>query len=70
MITLKYRWLYRTGIKVSEIGFGCVNVEGLMIRGKLSDRLEVVRYATKLGISKKVHSLISHAYNKLKDEDN
>ena len=41
-----------------------------MIRGKLSDRLEVVRYATKLGISKKVHALISHAYNKLKDEDN
>ena len=61
--------LGRTG-KVSEIGFGGGNVIGLMIRGKPSERLEAVRYATKLGISKQVHALISHAYYRLKDEDN
>ena len=41
----------RTGLKVSEIGFGCGNIGGLIIRGSREERLEAVRLALKLGIN-------------------
>jgi len=35
---MKYRVLGRTGISVAEIGFGCGNVGGLMVRAhEMSD---------------------------------
>jgi L-galactose dehydrogenase/L-glyceraldehyde 3-phosphate reductase len=48
---LKYRKMGRTGLKVSEIGFGCGNIGGLIIRGSREERLEAVRLALKLGIN-------------------
>lgn len=48
---MEYRPLGNTGIKVSEIGFGCGNVGGLMIRGSHSDQVQAVRLAIELGIN-------------------
>jgi aryl-alcohol dehydrogenase-like predicted oxidoreductase len=48
---MNYRDLGRTGIKVSEIGFGCGNVGGLMIRGDPKDRVRAVARAMELGIN-------------------
>lgn len=48
---MKYRMLGRTGLKVSEIGFGCGNVGGLIIRGTYEERLNAVRRALELGIN-------------------
>lgn len=41
----------RTGLKVSEIGFGCGNIGGLIIRGSKVEQLEAVRLALELGIN-------------------
>lgn len=46
-----YRTLGTTGLKVSEIGFGCGNVGGLMVRGGFAEQLEAVRRALDLGIN-------------------
>ena len=40
-----------TGLNVSEIGFGCGNVGGLMIRGEHSDQVKAVARAIELGIN-------------------
>jgi L-galactose dehydrogenase/L-glyceraldehyde 3-phosphate reductase len=48
---MKYRKLGRTGINVSEIGFGCGNVGGLIIRGSHKEQLEAVQHALDLGIN-------------------
>ena len=40
-----------TGLNVSEIGFGCGNVGGLMIRGEHSDQVRAVARAMELGIN-------------------
>jgi aryl-alcohol dehydrogenase-like predicted oxidoreductase len=48
---LKYRIMGRTGLKVSEIGFGCGNIGGLIIRGSKVEQLEAVRLALELGIN-------------------
>jgi len=48
---MEYRVLGRTGIRVPEIGFGCGNVGGLMIRGNHDDQLEAVSRALELGIN-------------------
>ena len=40
-----------TGLNVSEIGFGCGNVGGLMIRGEHSDQVKAVARAMELGIN-------------------
>ena len=48
---MEYRPLGRTGLEVSEIGFGCGNVGGLMIRGERSDRIKAVGRAIELGIN-------------------
>jgi len=48
---VEYRDLGRTGIKVSEIGFGCGSVGGLMIRGEHSDMVRSVAWAVEQGIT-------------------
>ena len=48
---MNYRPLGNTGLLVSEIGFGCGNVGGLMIRGEHSDQVKAVAHAIELGIN-------------------
>ena len=48
---MQYRPLGSTGLNVSEIGFGCGNVGGLMIRGDHSQQVEAVARAMELGIN-------------------
>ncbi|MFC1945265.1 aldo/keto reductase [Chloroflexota bacterium] len=48
---MNYRRLGKTGLKVSEIGFGCGNVGGLMIRGSHYEQMEAVKHALDLGIN-------------------
>ena len=48
---MDYRPLGNTGINVSEIGFGCGNVGGLMIRGQHGDQVRAVARAMELGIN-------------------
>ena len=48
---MDYRPLGSTGLNVSEIGFGCGNVGGLMIRGEHSDQVKAAARATELGIN-------------------
>ena len=48
---MEYRTLGKTGLRVSEIGFGCGNVGGLMVRGTEQERLGAVELALQLGIN-------------------
>ena len=48
---MDYRPLGSTGLQVSEIGFGCGDVGGLMVRGERSDQVKVVARAMELGIN-------------------
>lgn len=48
---MQYRILGRTGLRVSEIGFGCGNVGGLMTRDGHDEQLGAVRRALDLGIN-------------------
>ena len=48
---MDYRPLGNTGLQVSEIGFGCGNVGGLMIRGEHSDQVRAAARAIELGIN-------------------
>ena len=48
---MKHRTLGRTGLLVSEIGFGCGNVGGLMVRGSLDEQVAAVSHALQLGIN-------------------
>ena len=48
---MNYRDFGSTGIQVSEIGFGCGNVGGLMIRGRHEDQVKAVERAIELGIN-------------------
>ena len=48
---MDYRPLGNTGLSVSEIGFGCGNVGGLMIRGEHGDQVKAVARAMELGIN-------------------
>ncbi|HEY93694.1 MAG TPA: aldo/keto reductase [Dehalococcoidia bacterium] len=48
---MEYRTLGKTGLRVSEIGFGCGNVGGLMVRGTEQEQLEAVELALQLGIN-------------------
>ena len=47
---MHYRTLGRTGIRVPEIGFGCGNVGGLMVRGTHEQQMSAVHRALALGI--------------------
>ena len=48
---MKYRRLGKTGLKVSEIGFGCGNIGGLIIRGTHEDQVNAVKTAIDVGIN-------------------
>jgi aryl-alcohol dehydrogenase-like predicted oxidoreductase len=48
---MKYRVLGKTGLMVSEIGFGCGNIGGLMVRAPLEERLAAANRAMELGIN-------------------
>ena len=48
---MDYRPLGKTGLNVSEIGFGCGNVGGLMIRGEHADQVRAVARAMELGLN-------------------
>ena len=48
---MNYRTLGRTGLSVSELGFGCGNVGGLMIRGEPQEQVRSVARAIELGIN-------------------
>jgi len=48
---LKYRPLGRTGLHVSELGFGCGSVGGLLVRGERGEMLRTVKRAIELGVN-------------------
>jgi len=48
---MNYRKFGNTGIEVSEIGFGCGDVGGLMVRGEPADQVRAVARAMELGIN-------------------
>ncbi len=48
---MEYRTLGRTGLRVSEVAFGCGNVGGLLVRGSRQEQLEGVTRALELGIN-------------------
>ena len=48
---MEYRPMGQTGMNVSEIGFGCGNVGGLLIRGSHEEQVQAVARAMELGIN-------------------
>jgi len=48
---VKYRILGRTGLKVSELGFGCGSIGGLLVRGEYPKMRRAVARALELGIT-------------------
>ena len=48
---MDYRKFGNTGIEVSEIGFGCGDVGGIMVRGEPADQVRAVVRAMELGIN-------------------
>ncbi len=64
---MRYRMLGRTGLRVSEIGFGCGNVGGLMTRDGHDEQLHAVRHALSLGIN---YFDTARAYGEGKSETN
>ncbi|MGD0267161.1 MAG: aldo/keto reductase [Candidatus Methylomirabilota bacterium] len=48
---MQYRHLGHTGLKVSELGFGCGSIGGLLVRGEYPKMRRAVARALELGIS-------------------
>lgn len=48
---MQYRTVGKTGLRVSEIGFGCGNNAVLMVKASYDDQLKAVRHALDLGIN-------------------
>ena len=48
---MQYRTVGKTGVQVSEIGFGCGNNAVLMVKASYEDQLKAVRRALDLGIN-------------------
>lgn len=64
---MRYRALGRTGLKISEIGFGCGNNAVLMVRATYQEQLQAVRRALDLGIN---YFDTAFAYGLGKSEEN
>jgi L-galactose dehydrogenase/L-glyceraldehyde 3-phosphate reductase len=62
-----YRTLGRTGLKVSEIGFGCGNNAVLMVRATYEEQLRAIKRALDLGIN---YFDTAFAYGLGKSEEN
>jgi aryl-alcohol dehydrogenase-like predicted oxidoreductase len=50
-MTMEYRILGRTGLRVSALGFGCGNVGGLFVRGTPAEQERALARAVELGIN-------------------
>ena len=48
---MRYRTIGKTGVKISEIGFGCGNNAVLMVRASHEDQVKAVRHALDRGIN-------------------
>jgi aryl-alcohol dehydrogenase-like predicted oxidoreductase len=48
---MQYRTVGKTGVKISEIGFGCGNNAVLMVKAPYDDQIKVVRRALDMGIN-------------------
>ena len=48
---MKYNILGKTGLRVSQLGFGCGSIGGLLVRGEYPKMREAVSRALELGIS-------------------
>jgi aryl-alcohol dehydrogenase-like predicted oxidoreductase len=48
---VKYRSFGRTGLRVSELGFGCGSVGGLLVRGDRREMVHTVERAIELGVN-------------------
>jgi aryl-alcohol dehydrogenase-like predicted oxidoreductase len=48
---MQYRTVGKTGVKISEIGFGCGNNAVLMVKAPYDDQKKAVRHALDLGIN-------------------
>ncbi|MCH8054592.1 MAG: aldo/keto reductase [Deltaproteobacteria bacterium] len=64
---MQYRTLGKTGLRISEIGFGCGNNAVLMVRASYEEQLHVVRRALDLGIN---YFDTAFAYGLGKSEEN
>jgi len=64
---MQYRTLGKTGLKISEIGFGCGNNALLMVRATYQEQLQAVRRALDLGIN---YFDTAFAYGLGKSEEN
>ncbi len=64
---MQYRTIGKTGLRVSEIGFGCGNNAVLMVKASYEDQLQAVRHALDLGIN---YFDTAFAYGLGKSEEN
>ena len=48
---MRYRTIGQTGLRVSEIGFGCGNNAVLMVKASYEEQLNAVRHAIDRGIN-------------------
>ena len=64
---MKYRTIGQTGLRVSEIGFGCGNNAVLMVKASYEEQLNAVRHAIDLGIN---YFDTAFAYGLGKSEEN
>ena len=64
---MQYRTIGKTGLRVSEIGFGCGNNAVLMVNASYEDQVKAVRHALDLGIN---YFDTAFAYGLGKSEEN
>src|SRR5918995_2097551 len=64
---MQYRMIGKTGLRVSEIGFGCGNNAVLMVKASYEDQVQAVRHALDLGVN---YFDTAFAYGLGKSEEN